>query len=160
MLFRLGDDATDSGGDQGAQGGKVHEDLQRQHEVKRGSDRALGFVFAIFFFAIGCWPLFGGASVRAWAIGLALVFLVVALVRPRFLAPLNRFWVWTGLVLHRVVNPLVLGALFFVVVTPMSLLMRALGKDPLRLRFDRAAGSYWIERHPPGPAPDSMRNQF
>lgn len=138
----------------------MHEDLQRQHEVSQGSDRTLGLVFSGVFLLVGCWPLVRGGSVRAWAIGLAVVFLVIALLRPSFLAPLNRLWVSLGLLLHRVVSPLVLGAVFFLVVTPMGLLMQAFGKDPLRLRFDLTASSYWIERRPPGPAPDSMRNQF
>ena len=138
----------------------MHEDLKRGHQVERGSDRTLGLVFGAFFLIIGSWPLIGGNAVRVWAIVVAAAFLAAAGVRPAVLAPLNRAWTWIGLLLHRVVSPVVLGAVFFLVVTPTGLLMRALGKDPLRLRLDRSAGSYWIERRPPGPAPDSMRNQF
>jgi hypothetical protein len=105
-------------------------------------------------------PLGGGGAVRGWAIVVAAASLATALLRPSLLAPLNRLWTWVGLLLHRVVSPLVLGVLFFLVVTPVGLLMRARGKDPLRLRSDRVSNSYWIERRPPGPAPDSMRNQF
>jgi len=138
----------------------MHEDLQRTHEIRRGSDRMLGWVFAGAFLVLGCWPLLHGSPVRVWAFVLAGVFLLVASLRPALLAPLNRFWSWLGLLLHRVVSPVVLGGVFFLAVTPIGLLMRALRKDPLRLRFDRAVTSYWIERHPPGPAPDTMRNQF
>jgi hypothetical protein len=84
----------------------------------------------------------------------------VALLWPAVLAPLNRIWTRFGLLLHRIVSPVVLGVMFFGVVTPMGLVMRALGKDPLRLRFDPAARTYWIERRPPGPAPDTLNNQF
>ena len=71
---------------------------------------------------------------------------MVAWLSPAALAPLNRVWTRFGLLLHRIVSPVVLGVMFFVVVTPMGLVMRALGKDPLRLRFDREARSYWIDR--------------
>ena len=87
-------------------------------------------------------------------------FLLVALGFPSILAPLNRLWLRFGLLLHRIVSPLVLGIMFFLVITPMGLLMRAFGKDLLRLKFDRAAASYWIERTPPGPPPESMADQF
>jgi uncharacterized membrane protein len=138
----------------------LHEDFKRQHTIEKGSERALGLVLTAFFLIIGCLPLVGGDAVRGWAIIVAAAFLAAALLRPALLAPLNRIWTWFGLLLHRAVSPLVLGMLFFLVVTPVALLMRAFGKDPLRLRFDREAGTYWIERRPPGPAPDSMRNQF
>ena len=80
--------------------------------------------------------------------------------RPALLAPLNRLWTRFGALLHRVVSPIVLGFMFFVVITPMGLVRRMLVKDPLRLRFDRQAGSYWVPRQPPGPPPQSLTNQF
>ena len=76
------------------------------------------------------------------------------------LRPLNRLWFLLGMALHKVVNPLVMGFLFYLTVTPMALFMRLAGKDPLRLKFDRQAKSYWIKRQPAGPAPESMRRQF
>ena len=97
---------------------------------------------------------------RWWALGVAAVFAALAFMWTALLAPLNRLWLKLGLVLYKVVNPIVLGLLFYVTVTPISLLMRVLGKDPLRLRRDPDAASYWIERTPPGPAPESMKNQF
>jgi len=75
------------------------------------------------------------------------------------LAPLNKWWTKLGLLLYRVVSPIVLGLLFYVTLTPIALVMRLLGKDPLRLRRDPDAASYWIDRSPP-PAPESMKNQF
>ena len=74
--------------------------------------------------------------------------------------PFNRLWFRFGLFLNKVVNSLVMGLLFYFTVTPIGLVMRALGKDPLRLRFDRGARSYWIKRQPPGPEPETMRRQF
>jgi hypothetical protein len=90
----------------------------------------------------------------------SLFFLLFALVLPKALSPLN--WVWTrfGLLLHQIVSPLVLGLLFLAVFTPMGLAMKLLGSDPLRLRFDPKAKSYWLERDPPGPAPESLKDQF
>lgn len=138
----------------------THEDLRREHTIKTSSDRAFGFVFAAVFAVIGLWPLLGGDGVRVWALAVAVVFLAAGAVFPRVLAPLNRVWTKLGLVLHHVVNPLVMGLLFYFVVTPVGLLMRLFGKDPLRLRLEPQARSYWIERRPPGPAPETMKNQF
>lgn len=138
----------------------THEDLTRKTEPPMGSDRSFGLVFAVVFALVGLAPLRHGAEPRLWALALAVTFLVAALAAPGMLRPLNRLWFRFGLLLHHVVTPVVMGLLFFVVVTPVGLLMRATGKDPLRLRRDSAAASYWIERQPPGPAPASMRQQF
>lgn len=139
---------------------EIHEDYGRAEEVKLGSERAFGVVFALVFAVVGLWPLMEGGAVGAWALGIGAVFILVALARPGLLRPLNRLWFRFGLLLNKVVNPLVMGLLFYFTVTPIGLLMRALGKDPLRLRFDRGAPSYWIERQPPGPEPETMRRQF
>ena len=138
----------------------MHEDLARDHEVKTSSDRSFGLVFTAVFAAIGMWPLVDGGAARWWAIGVAAAVATVAILRPAALAPFNRLWTRLGLLLHRIVNPLIMGLLFFFVVTPTGLLLRLFGKDLLRLRRDAAAASYWIERDPPGPAPDTMKNQF
>jgi hypothetical protein len=82
------------------------------------------------------------------------------LVRPGLLAGLNRQWTKLGVLLGKVVSPIALGLLFYCAIAPLGIVMRLAGKDPLRLKFDRAAESYWIRREPPGPAPDSMTNQF
>ncbi len=85
---------------------------------------------------------------------------MLAFAAPQVLAPLNRLWFKLGLLLHKIVNPIVLGIMFYVVVTPTGLIMRLLGKDLLRLKRDPAAASYWIERTPPGPKPESLGDQF
>lgn len=138
----------------------LHEDFGRTDPVKRSSDRATGLVFAAVFAIIALWPLWKSGAVREWALITAAAITIVALAIPRALGPLSRAWHGLGLVLHRVVNPLVMGLLFYLTVTPTGLLMRLFGKDPLRLRFDPEAKSYWIERQPPGPAPETMRHQF
>ena len=140
--------------------GVTHEDFTRKAEVPLGSDRSFGLVFAALFALIGAAPLRHGADARLWALALAAAFLMLALVAPKALRPLNWLWFRFGLALHHVVTPVVMGLLFFLVVSPIGLLMRASGKDPLRLRRAPEAASYWIVRQPPGPAPESMKNQF
>jgi len=139
---------------------QTHEYLGHGEAVKAGSDRSFGLVFAGVFVVIALFPLLGGRPVRLWSLMIAGVFVGVAVLRPGLLAPANRLWLAFGLLLHRVTSPLVLGLLFFLVFTPMGLLMRVRRKDPLRLRWDGSVPSYWIPRHPPGPEPDTMRNQF
>ena len=140
----------------------LHEflDLGRQDAPKAGTERSFGIVFAVVFSVIGLWPLLDGEPLRAWAMVLVVGFLAAGFFAPKLLRPLNRVWFLFGMALHKVVNPLVMGFLFFLTVTPMALILRALGKDPLHRKFDPGAESYWIERRPPGPAPESMRQQF
>lgn len=138
----------------------THEALNRENEVKVGSDRAFGVVFAVVFTIIGLLPLWSGGEVRIWSLSVAGVFLAAALAYPAILNPLNRLWFRFGLLLHKVVNPIIMALMFFVAVTPVALIMRALGKRPLKLSFEPDATSYWIVRDPPGPKPESMRNQF
>ena len=128
--------------------------------MKMGSERTFGVAFAVVFTVIGLFPLIGGGAPRAWALTLAGVLLALALVKPALLAPLNRAWFQVALVLQRVVSLLAMGVLFYGVVTPTGLIMRGLGKDLLRLRYDRQASSYWLHRDPPGPPADSMEQQF
>jgi hypothetical protein len=137
-----------------------HESFDREEAVRGSSERSFGLIFAAVFLVIAAFPLAFGGGVRLWSLGVAALFALAALAAPRVLAPLNRVWLKFGLVLHRVVSPIVLGIMFFLVITPIGLLMRALGKDPLRLRFDRGAATYWIPREPPGPPPDSFTDQF
>jgi hypothetical protein len=138
----------------------THEAAGTDSEVKAGSDRAFGLVFATVFAVIGLLPLFGDGGVRIWALAVAVLFAALALVAPKLLHPLNILWFRFGLLLHAIISPIVLGMLFFVTVTPTAWIMRVLGKDLLRLRRDDEAPSYWIMREPPGPAPESMKNQF
>jgi len=138
----------------------LHEDLGRKQEGRGSSDRSFGIVFAILFTLIGLWRMRIHQPPQWWALGLGGLFLMVALARPVWLQPLNRAWTKLGWLISRVANPVVTGLVFFLVVTPTGFLFRLLSKDPLRLAFDAEAGSYWIERRPPGPSPESMRNQF
>lgn len=162
----------------------AHETFTRQEQPQGSSNLGFGLVFSGFFallallshlgklpFSLSAdqlaacpyWsahPEFAAYALTLSLIAVSLVFLVLALVIPQALAPLN--WVWTrfGLLLHKIVSPVVLGMLFLLVFTPIGIMMRVFGSDPLRLRFDPKATSYWIERSPPGPAADSLKNQF
>jgi hypothetical protein len=138
----------------------THEDFSRKEDVTVSTERSFGLVMAAVFLIIALWPLIGAEPIRWWAAGMSAAFAIVALLWSAALAPLNKLWNRLGLFLYHVVSPVILGLLFYVTVTPIALLMRLLGKDPLRLRRDPGAASYWIERTPPGPAPDSMKNQF
>ena len=138
----------------------IHETITRNEEVKGSSDRAFGMVFTVVFVIVGLWPLTGGGSPRIWALIVAGVFLAAALMYPTILAPLNRLWTRFGLLLHKITNPIIMGLVFFVTVTPTALIMKMMGKDPLNRKIDRNAKSYWIDRQPPGPSPETMKNQF
>jgi Saxitoxin biosynthesis operon protein SxtJ len=139
---------------------QMHESFTREEEVRSSSERAFGFVFTTVFTIVALLPLWRGASPRWWSLGVAAVFFVAALVVPKMLRPLNWLWTKFGLLLHAIVNPIVMTLLFFTTVTPIALIMRAMGKDPLRLRLDPDASTYWIERSPPGPEPATMPRQF
>jgi hypothetical protein len=138
----------------------LHEDLERESEVGTSSDRSFGFVFTVAWVVIALWPTAHGRPVRLWALALAAIFLTLALLLPASLAPLNRLWARLGLILHHLTNPVIMGLLFYLTLTPFGLVMRLFGRDPLRRRFESDAETYWIPRRPPGPAPDTMRNQF
>jgi hypothetical protein len=139
----------------------MHEDFSRSPEIKGSSDRSFGLVVAAFFALVAVLPVLHRppSSVRWWALAVAAGFLTFALLRSRTLRPLNRAWQKLGLLLSRIAGPVVLALLFYAVVTPVGLLMRVSGNDPLRLRR-RKPVSYWIAREPPGPAPETMKNQF
>jgi hypothetical protein len=143
------------------------EDLQAMNSVdesgknlpRPGSERSFGLVFGGVFAVIALWPLLHGGAVRWWALIVCAALVIAAVATPRILAPLNLVWFRFGELLHQITTPVLLGAMFFLSVTPIAMLMRAFGKDVLSLRRDPDRASYWIERAP-GPAAESMRNQF
>lgn len=137
-----------------------HEDFNHDEKIHVGSPRVFGFVFAAVFVIVSLWPLWNGAPVRLWGVGLAFTFATAGVLKPSLLQPLNRLWFRFGMLLHKVVNPLVMGLLFFVTVTPIALIFRLIGKDPLNRTPDPSCESYWIERDPDELSPDSMKNQF
>lgn len=141
-------------------GASLHERFDREESVRGSSDRSFGLVFAVALAVIGGLRLWGGRAGAGWWLAASVLVLAVALVKPRLLGPFNRLWLRLGLAMYAVVNPVVMAILFYGCVTPIGLLMRALGKNPLRLRPERDVASYWIRRAPSEPVPDTMRRQF
>ena len=138
----------------------MHENLDKEEELKVSSDRSFGIVFTLVFLAVGVWVVSGGQS-KGWLFFVsAALFLVVAIARPSILGPLNRAWAKLGLLLGQVFNPILLGVVFFLVVTPMAVIRRLLGKDSLHLKSKSNLESYWIDRSPAGPKFGSMTKQF
>ena len=137
-----------------------HELQTREEVVKTSSDRNFGYVFAGFFAILGSLSLYSGHHRWPWWFAAAVLFAVVATIVPRVLAPLNRLWAKFGLLLHMIISPVILAILFYGVFGPVGFLMRLFGKDPMQRSFDARAKSYWIVREPPGPAPDTFKQQF
>ena len=138
----------------------THEVFSRDDNVVAGSDRSFGMVMAVALAAVTLLNGWHAGRLWPWSGGLAALLLAVALVRPQALNPLNRLWLKFGLLLHRVVNPIVMALLFFGTVWPTGFVMRVMGRDLLRLKREPDAASYWIVRQPPGPSPETMRDQF
>lgn len=138
----------------------MHEYSRCHKEISTGaSDRSFGIAFATAFLIIALYPLLGGESLRIWSLIVAGASLLLALLHPRALAPANKLWMKSGELLRRTISSISLGFLFYGVVLPIGLVMRLLDKDPLRLRPEPEAESYWIRREPPGPAAESLNNQ-
>jgi Saxitoxin biosynthesis operon protein SxtJ len=139
--------------------GTSHETLWRPDEAPVSSNRSFGLTFAAAFAALGAISLWRGLGHGAWELALAVGFLTVAAFAPAMLGPLNRAWAWVGRALNSVISPLLILVLFYGVVTPVGLAMRAVGKDPLRLRRDPHCSSYWIDCREDSRTSD-MRRQF
>src|SRR5258705_12456215 len=129
----------------------THEDFSRTHEVEASSNRSFGWVFTAVFLVIAVWPLLSGGAVRWWSLLVAAAFALVTLAVPKLLALPNRLWVRFGLLLNRIISPIALAILFFLVVTPPGAPIPMLRKDNLRLRGRGADASYLMKREPPVP---------
>lgn len=137
---------------------EIHEDYVRERDAAVGGNRAFGLVIAVAFVIIATFPLLDSNPVRIWAVVVAAFMLAAALLTPGVLAPLNRLWHAFGVLLHRIVTPIVLVLVFSVFVI-VGRIRRVFLKDPLALQFDRSAGTYWITRlHRPDMG--SLRRQF
>ena len=141
--------------------GQTHETSAHNADIKMGSERGFGIVFGVVFLIIALLPLWKGADIRLWALGVSAVFFAVAFIFPRILRPLNLLWFKFGLLLGKIMTPIVMGFLFIVTFVPMGLIVRYIAKkDLLRLKLEPDSESYWIKRDPPGPEPASMKFQF
>ena len=124
------------------------------------SDRSFGFTFAAAFGLVGAWMLWRSNEYFVAAMAIAATFLVVALALSRLLHPLNFAWMRLAALLNRIVSPIVMGAIYFVVLTPVAVAMRLRGRDELRRRFESGLSTYWIKRDPPGPDGSTFPRQF
>ena len=124
--------------------------------IKVSTNRSFGIVFFLFFFIISIFPLFKDEGIRIWAVIVAIIFLILGLLNSSALSPLNKIWFKFGILLGNFISPIVMGLIFFTVVTPTALIMKALGKDLLNLKKNNKK-SYWIEK---SPVKSKMKNQF
>lgn len=138
----------------------THENFSRSQEVKASTNRAFGTTFAVVFIIMALFPLLFGEPVRWLLVVASGIVAIITVAVPSWLTVPNRLWLRFGLLLHRIISPVVLAVMFYGVFAPIGALIRASGKDLLRLRRSRSAESYWIKRDPPGPKPESMSNQF
>ena len=113
-------------------------------DIKIGSNRSFGIVFFVVFLLIGLYPILKGNDVRYWSLIVSLVFLILGIINSKILSPLNKLWFKFGIFLGRIVSPLVMGIIFFAVVTPIALIMKLLRKDVLNLKKNNKK-SYWVE---------------
>ena len=125
-------------------------------DIKISSNRSFGIVFFIVFLLIAVYPFFKGGDIRLWSIIISLVFLVLGFINSKILTPFNKLWFRFGIFLGKVISPIIMGIIFFLVVTPIGFLMRLLGKDILNLRYNNNK-SYWIEKNG---SKSKMKNQF
>ena len=124
--------------------------------IKIGSNKSFGIVFFGVFFLIAIYPLINSGELRLWSLIISIIFLLLGLVNSKILNPLNKLWFKVGIFLGKIISPFVMGIIFFLVVTPIGLLMRLLNKDLLNLKFNNSH-SYWIEKTEPK---SKMKNQF
>ena len=125
-------------------------------DIKISSNRSFGIVFFVVFLIIALYPLTYSGDVRIWSAIISLFFFVLGILNSKLLTPLNKLWFRFGIVLAKIVSPLIMGIIFFLVVTPIGLIMRLLGKDVLNLKYNKNK-SYWIEKNGPK---SKMKNQF
>ena len=128
----------------------------KNSEIKIGSNKSFGIVFFIVFLLIAIYPLINNGELRIWSLVVAIIFFILGLINSKVLTPLNKLWFKFGLLLGKIVSPLIMGIIFFFVVTPTAFIMRIIGKDLLNLKFNNKK-TYWIEKTGPK---SKMKNQF
>ena len=126
------------------------------NDVKIGSNKSFGIVFFIVFLIISIYPMLGGDSLRMWSLAISIIFLILGLLNSKILTPLNKLWFKFGIFLGKIISPIIMGIIFFFVVTPIGYLMRLFKKDVLSLKFN-GNKSYWVKKNGPK---SKMKNQF
>jgi len=126
------------------------------NDVKIGSNKSFGIVFFVIFLIISLYPIIGGGSLRIWSLAISIIFLILGMLNSKILSPLNKYWFKFGIFLGKIISPIIMGIIFFFVVTPIGYLMRLFKKDVLSLKFNNNK-SYWVEKNGPK---SKMKNQF
>ena len=130
--------------------------MNNKNNIKLGSNRSFGVVFFVVFLLIALYPLTNSEGIIVWSVIISFIFLVLGLLNSKILTPLNKIWFKFGIILGEIISPLIMGIIFFLVVTPIGLLMRIFGKDVLNLKYNKNQ-TYWIEKNGPK---SKMKNQF
>ena len=131
--------------------------MSQESKIKMGTNRSFGIVFFVFFLIISILPLLNENGIRKWSIGISLLFLILGLLNSKFLTPLNKLWFKFGLLLGSIVAPIVMGVVFFLVITPTGFLLKLFGKDILNKKYNIKKKTYWISRNKEN---NSMKQQF
>ena len=126
-------------------------------KIKISSNRSFGLLFFVIFLIVSLWPLTHEGSIRIWSVIISAVFLILGLINSRLLTPLNVFWFKFGMILGAIISPIVMGIVFFLVVTPTGFILRIMGKDLLNKKYDKEKETYWIKRNAPT---GTMKRQF
>ena len=129
----------------------------KKKEKKESSNKSFGIVFFIVFFIIGLWPLLNSGGIRVWALLIGVIFLLLGLFNSKILTPLNKLWFKFGKLLGFIVAPIVMGVIFFLIITPTGFIMKMLGKDLLNKKYNNKIKSYWINREK---SKSTMKQQF
>ena len=138
----------------------THEKTNHSEVIEPGSDRSFGLVVGGILSVIGIYQFFAGSGLSVWILGPGVALVFVGVIAPRMLHPLNIAWTHLGILLGKVVTPVVMFLVYVISVVPTGLILRLVGKDLLRLKSATSDATYWIERTPPGPPPESLKDQF
>ena len=132
-------------------------EIDKKSDIKISSNRSFGIVFFLFFLIISLWPIINKEEIRVWALIISLIFLVLGIINSRILSPLNKIWFKLGILLGNFISPVVMGIIFFLVVTPIGIIMRIFGKNLLRLNRKKIKNTYWQNKEI---YKSTMKNQF
>jgi hypothetical protein len=132
-------------------------DSKFNYNIKISSNRSFGIVFFAVFLFIALYPITYSEDIRIWSLIISFIFIILGLLNSKILTPLNKSWFKFGVILGKIISPIIMGIIFFLVVTPIGLIMKVLGKDLLKLKYNKKDNTYWIEKNGPK---SKMKNQF
>ena len=129
----------------------------KQKEIKTDSNKSFGIVFFVIFIIVALWPLLKDENIRVWSLIVSIIFLILGLLNSKILTPLNKLWMRLGILLGSIVSPIVMGVVYFGVITPIGIIMKIFGKDVLNLKIDKNKNTYWTLKKK---IPSKMKDQF